>query len=735
MDYEDHLTIPEHRTNGVVVEAGNGGAARKVDTEFDDRFIIDTPPMSSSDAAALAPVVGEIVFVIEAHNTQQAEIEARLRTLSVCLGSASRSTRLMRRRASILAIMVTDTIPLVAGAMSRARRTLRRAPASHASWQWHFYLTLCGFLLASLLSGNPAIAQVEQAGPQTPSNAGGETAPTTPGGGVGVTPAIPGPAPTTLPPPPAGGLGTPNPAAPPYSVNTEAPTLVSPPTLRLSTPGIGVVPLQAYDPTAPAILITPTAFLGETFTDNVFYAQSPRKFAAISQLGAGASISVDTPRLQAVATGSANGLLYLPSNLSSLNYVYGSLYANGTGTFYPGLAYVDFQSSITQSTTQPGFGFQTLSTLPSNQQTQQYQFNISPYLVHSFGGNADTMLRYTFSSVNYGGNTTVVTAPLVPGLNTLASSTLNEGTFIAATGENFQKALARFTADASEYNNTSVSQNTQVSAFGDFSYQFKPSVAALWRIGYQNLRFPFTPEANFAGPTWLAGGRLGTLDPVQPAYVLLEYGVQQGSRGVTGSAQVNITPSMVLSASAVQGTGSQGQFFQSALANSALSPSGGIINQTTGLPIPFYNPGLGLTNNVYRQHLYNAGLTDSIPPNSYSLFLFYNVQQSLTPPITAPVKSVGINFTYTRDIRPNLSGYASVGYSNSTNAVSIMSPTSTTTFNSVNASLALNYVLTRNLTGSIVYSLYHTNNGTVLVNGSTGDVFVNQLQLLLSKTF
>ena len=89
MDYEDHLTIPEHRTNGVVVEAGNGGA-RKVDTEFDHRFIIiDVPPMSSSDAAALAPVVGEIVFVIEAHNTQQVEIEAGLRTLSVCLGSAS----------------------------------------------------------------------------------------------------------------------------------------------------------------------------------------------------------------------------------------------------------------------------------------------------------------------------------------------------------------------------------------------------------------------------------------------------------------------------------------------------------------------------------------------------------------------------------------------------------------------------------------------------------------------
>jgi protein-tyrosine kinase len=48
-------------------------------------LIIDTPPcMASSDAAALAPLVGQIVFVVEANNTQQGEIEAALSTLSTC---------------------------------------------------------------------------------------------------------------------------------------------------------------------------------------------------------------------------------------------------------------------------------------------------------------------------------------------------------------------------------------------------------------------------------------------------------------------------------------------------------------------------------------------------------------------------------------------------------------------------------------------------------------------------
>src|ERR1700738_2791410 len=53
---------------------------------FADRYvIIDTPPcMASSDAAALAPLVGQIVFIVEAHHTQQVEIEASLSMLGAC---------------------------------------------------------------------------------------------------------------------------------------------------------------------------------------------------------------------------------------------------------------------------------------------------------------------------------------------------------------------------------------------------------------------------------------------------------------------------------------------------------------------------------------------------------------------------------------------------------------------------------------------------------------------------
>jgi hypothetical protein len=621
--------------------------------------------------------------------------------------------------------------------MSRARPKSHRRLAAGAIWQWHFALWL--LLFAGTTAAIPAAAQTSEGGAPSSSGAGPEAGPAGTGGGAVATPALPGAVPATLPPPSIGGFGFPSPAAPPYSVNNQVPTLTSPPTLQLQPYG-GVVPLQAYDPNAPAVLIQPSLSLGETFTDNVNFVHSPRTFAAITQLGGGVSASVDTPRLQAVATGSGNGSIYLPGSNSSLNQIYGALYANGHGTIYPDLLYVDAQSSITQSTTLPGFGFQNLSNLPRNQQTQQFITNISPYLIKSFGSVADTELRYNFSSSNYGGNTAVTTSP-VPGLNNLASTTINEGTFIAVTGQDFQKTVVRFTADAAELDTSSVAQSTQVSAFNDFQYNFTPMIAALGRAGYQNIRYPGSPAATFAGATWLAGGRIGTVGPDQPAYIALLYGRQQGSLGITGSSQVNITPTMVFSANAVQGVSSQGQFFASNLANSTLSPSGGIVNQSTGLPTALSSPGLGISNNVYRQHLFTAGLTDALPPNSYSLYGSYLEAQSLSTSVGVPTKSLGVNFAYTRDIRPDASGYASVGFFNSVNSPTVVPGTTTvnfsqrTNFNTVNATLGINYVLGRTLTGSIIYNFYYQTNGTVLAGGRNGDVFANQLQFLLSKTF
>jgi protein-tyrosine kinase len=53
---------------------------------YADRFIIfDAPPcLASSEPSILADLVGQIVFVVEAHKTEREEIEAALRLISGC---------------------------------------------------------------------------------------------------------------------------------------------------------------------------------------------------------------------------------------------------------------------------------------------------------------------------------------------------------------------------------------------------------------------------------------------------------------------------------------------------------------------------------------------------------------------------------------------------------------------------------------------------------------------------
>jgi hypothetical protein len=194
---------------------------------------------------------------------------------------------------------------------------------------------------------------------------------------------------------------------------------------------------------------------------------------------------------------------------------------------------------------------------------------------------------------------------------------------------------------------------------------------------------------------------------------------------------------MLFSASLVQGITSPAQYFQTALGTSTLDAYGGIVDEYSGLPSAFYSPGIGLSNNVYKQHLLNMGLSEVIGPNHYALFATYADQQSLTPTrtTTAPTKSYGLNFTYNRDIRPDLGGSASLGYVNSSNVVTTTTATPIGSTNQVTGYLGLNYVLGQSLTGSVYYSVSYFTNGAGLGAGRTGDVVVNSLTFALSKTF
>jgi uncharacterized protein (PEP-CTERM system associated) len=254
--------------------------------------------------------------------------------------------------------------------------------------------------------------------------------------------------------------------------------------------------------------------ISETLTDNVNYAHSPRIADAYTNILPGLSFSADTPRFQGVATRNLNAYIY--ARESSLDQVVGSFCGSDFGTIWPDGLFVDLRSAITQSTTSPTFGFQNLSQLPTNQQTQVYTGDISPYLRKSFDGLVDTELRYRLDATRYGGATTAVPP-------TLSFGILNEGTLTVATGRDFERALSRVTVDGSNFNSIFLDRNTQFNAYDDLEYRITPQIAASGEPGIRLFRFPASPEATFAGATWLAGGRIGSYGP-EPAYLAPEYG-------------------------------------------------------------------------------------------------------------------------------------------------------------------------------------------------------------------
>jgi hypothetical protein len=190
------------------------------------------------------------------------------------------------------------------------------------------------------------------------------------------------------------------------------------------------------------------------------------------------------PRLQAVATRRATGPVRLPHSLSNLDQVYGNFYGRGFATIVPD-ALFDFSERITQSTTLPGFGSQNLSTLPradpaiSHQCVPLLQKVVRRARRHRVAQPLQLVELWRQHHARDG----FAVGPGDPVFSNLSSGTLHEGSFIAATGQDFQRVQVRFTADASEFNTPSTAQNTQISVFNDLEYRFTATIAALGRAG------------------------------------------------------------------------------------------------------------------------------------------------------------------------------------------------------------------------------------------------------------
>lgn len=89
-DFANLSVLPSGRKHAGVPELLSSRRMRDILIEMAQRYadryiVIDAPPcLATSDPSILASLVGQIVFVVEANRTQEAEIEESLRLISSC---------------------------------------------------------------------------------------------------------------------------------------------------------------------------------------------------------------------------------------------------------------------------------------------------------------------------------------------------------------------------------------------------------------------------------------------------------------------------------------------------------------------------------------------------------------------------------------------------------------------------------------------------------------------------
>jgi uncharacterized protein (PEP-CTERM system associated) len=496
----------------------------------------------------------------------------------------------------------------------------------------------------------------------------------------------------------------------------------------LSSPFAGVAGLPTTGTRGPSLYFQPQVGLSETLTDNVRYTATHRISDSITELSPGLSILADTPRTQGQLSFSFDYAKYAVA--SDLDRLSAALYSSSLTTVVPDTLFLDLRSSLSEASTNGGVGFTNVNQLPTSQLTQVFTNSVSPYYRKSFGDLADLEVRYNFSSATFSNGSLLKSTPATAA--PISDSTSNEGTITISTGQDFQRLSSKLTLDAAKTQQGPFS-STSLSGFDDAQYQINEFFSANGRLGYQSISYPGASFANFSGATYLVGGQ-AQFGP--RGSLTLQYGQQQGSSGLTGSGHYDITPNTTVTMSISQGTSTPQQQALGALATSALTPGGLLINQGTGLPASVFNPQFALQNSIYDFHSYTVGLTSNIKDNQFNLFASYD-QRTSRGTASASSDSLAFNLGWSRSLNPDLTSSASLGYATVSNP-GLGTVGGGPNTDSFNASFGLTYVIGYNLTGSLLYSFtYQTNPvaGITIATATSGDVMVNQLQLTITKAF
>ena len=153
----------------------------------------------------------------------------------------------------------------------------------------------------------------------------------------------------------------------------------------------------------PSISIVPRLSISESYTNNVALQSTGRQSELVSQISPGISINSRAGRISGTFDYSLNELVYARN--SSGRQTQNALNSSGVIEAWDNWAFIDFSGNISQQAIS-AFGTQSNSASAVNgNSTETSTYRLSPYFRGRFGGFADYVARYSWSTTRSGAAT------------------------------------------------------------------------------------------------------------------------------------------------------------------------------------------------------------------------------------------------------------------------------------------------------------------------------------------
>ena len=443
---------------------------------------------------------------------------------------------------------------------------------------------------------------------------------------------------------------------------------------------------------------------------------------------------------------------------SSQNRIDQNLFGSANLTVVPEAIYINANANISQQSRtggtfangQQGFqqGFGT-SNLNNNDQTQVTTISVTPFAIHRFGGTGTgqvgTTVSYTSEGNQNGASISDQTAlnQAFGGRFTPTGPLTTFREFASfTTGEDFGRLNSATRVEATQYSGSGVYASAYRNTIADdLSYAITHSIAALLRIGYEDVRYGGFPPTRISDPIWRVGTRL---TPNADSQIVLGYGHQDGINSAYANGYYSPTARTRVTITYSSGLDTDIEDLQNTTVVSQYDQSGSAYDPRTGGPISNSLGFSGIQNNLFKLRRASATGSLNYDRDTFALTLT-NEQRTIVAAATQQQTSlVGssdnssiASLTWERSLTPMLTSSTGVSFGTSTFGGSGGGKQTT-----VGVNAALLYTLSPTVSTSIRYNLEQRSgnqsgqtasafNGGNQVNNGT----VNSLYLGLRKSF